>query len=143
MELAPIPTLVAATMKKMFEKHQNEITNHIMKHLCDVVKSIMVNVINDVISRPWTFNQLPNQSNTAASKYVPSILSQLNNGNNLDQVIPSQVRILQRFENLIYPNLRGMKVEFIDISILNLGGRKGKFTNLQILIKWLNLYYNN
>lgn len=61
---------------------------------------MVVNVINDVISRRRTSNHsIPIQLNTTASKFVPPTLSQLNDGNNLGQVIPLLLKILQRLED--------------------------------------------
>jgi len=77
----------------------------------------------------------------------------------VDNVRPFGVLVLLNVENVPYspnllvnynidnkdlnPNPRGRKVKSIDLSILNIGGRRGKFINLQILINWLNSYYNN
>ena len=47
--LAPDATLVA-TMKRMFEEQQNELTNHIIRHVTNVIKPMVVNAINEVIS---------------------------------------------------------------------------------------------
>lgn len=47
-ELEPNLTLVA-TIKSLFEEQYNKMTNHIARHIFDVIKSMVINAINNVI----------------------------------------------------------------------------------------------
>lgn len=44
-ELAPYVILVATIMKRMFEEHQNELTNHMVNHIFDVLKLMITNML--------------------------------------------------------------------------------------------------
>lgn len=84
--------------------------NHIVRHVSNVIRPTVVSAINDVISRPNTSNRfILIQLNMAISEYARPTLSQLNDGNNLGQVIPPLVRILQRLENSINPKPKGQE----------------------------------
>lgn len=43
---------VASTITRLLKEQQNDMANHIVSQMSDVIKSIAVNAINDEISRP-------------------------------------------------------------------------------------------
>lgn len=71
--------------------------NHIMRHIANAIRPMVVNAVNDIIFGPGSSNQpFLVQGNPAALVYVPSTSAQFKNVSNLGQVIPPPVRILQR-----------------------------------------------
>lgn len=48
-----------ATMKTLFDEQRNDMVNHIVHHMSNVVKLIVINAVNDAILRLGLSNQTP------------------------------------------------------------------------------------
>lgn len=79
--------VLLVTMKRMFEEQWNDLTSHMVKHLSDVVRPMLINSLNDVMSKPGSSNFPPFSS----AQYVFGTEGQV-------IPCPPSVRILQRPE---------------------------------------------
>ncbi|XP_056169075.1 phosphatidylinositol-3-phosphatase myotubularin-1-like [Syzygium oleosum] len=58
-------------MKRLFKEQQNETAYHMMRHPCNAIKPMVINVVNNVILGLGTSNQfIPIQSNTLTSGLI-------------------------------------------------------------------------
>lgn len=92
-EMIPNSTMVSS-MGRLFEEEQGEMTNYIISHMSYVIRHVVVNVVNDILSSAISSNQLL-QGIFAKPRYVPSPPLYNNRGQSSQPL----ARILQRHES--------------------------------------------
>ena len=48
---------IVSTMRRLVEEQQNEMANYIVSHMLDVIKPIVINAMDDALSRSRSSNQ--------------------------------------------------------------------------------------
>lgn len=92
-DIAPNSNMVFIT-RRLLKKQQNHMANYIVTHMLEVTKPIVINVVNNALSRPRSSNQtLPFQVNPVITRYVPSSFV-YNNVKDIGQIGQPLIRIM-------------------------------------------------